>query len=116
MVRGEIYFMDLAPRSGSEQSGRRPCVVVSHDAFAANPRWRSVTVVPLTTAERWQRPSPTTVQLTAGEGNLPKACTALAHQITTLDKGKIVEPAIGRLPEARLVALAEALASYLQLG
>ena len=27
MVRGEIYFMDLTPRSGSEQMGRRPGIV-----------------------------------------------------------------------------------------
>ncbi|MCE7939230.1 mRNA interferase MazF9 [bacterium] len=115
MVRGEIYFMDLAPRSGSEQAGRRPCVIVSHDVFTANPRWRSVTVVPLTTAERWQQASPTTVQLESGDGNLPRACTALAHQVTTLDKSKIVEPAIGHLAEHRMAALETALANYLQL-
>jgi mRNA-degrading endonuclease toxin of MazEF toxin-antitoxin module len=107
--------MNLVPRSGTEQTRRRPCVVVSHDVFTANPRWRGVTVVPLTTAERWQRPSPTTVQLAAGEGNLPKACTALAHQVTTLDKSKVLEPAIGRLPDHRMAALATALANYLQL-
>lgn len=88
MVRGEIYFMDLAPRSGSEQSGRRPCILVSHDAFTANPRWRSVTVVPMT----------------------------FAHQITTLDKDKIVEPAIGRVPESKLEEVARAVASYLGLS
>ena len=27
MVRGEIYFLDLHPRSGSEQSGRRPGII-----------------------------------------------------------------------------------------
>ena len=31
MIRGEVYWADLAPRSGSEQRGRRPVVVVSHD-------------------------------------------------------------------------------------
>ena len=115
MVRGAIHFMDLSPRSGSEQAGRRPCIIVSHDAFTANPRWRSVTVVPLTTAERWQRPSSTTVQFAAGEGNLPKDCTALAHQVTTLDKSKIVQPALGQLMAGRMEDVATALANYLQL-
>lgn len=115
MVRGEIYFMDLAPRSGSEQMGRRPCVIVSQDAFSANPRWRSVTVVPLTSAERWQRPSPTTVLFQAGEGNLPRACAALAHQMTTLDKSKIVTPAVGRLVPGRMAELEAALRNYLVL-
>jgi mRNA interferase MazF len=116
VVRGDICFIDLAPRSGSEQSGRRPCIVVSHDAFTSNPRWRSVTVVPLTAAARWQRASPTTVQFDAGEGHLPKACTGLAHQVSTVDKDKIVEPAIGRLTDARMKDIERALAHYLHLG
>ena len=33
MNRGEVYWADLVPRSGSEQQGRRPVVVISHDAF-----------------------------------------------------------------------------------
>ncbi len=33
MKRGEVYWADLAPRSGSEQQGRRPVIVISHDAF-----------------------------------------------------------------------------------
>ncbi|HEY3115567.1 MAG TPA: type II toxin-antitoxin system PemK/MazF family toxin [Chloroflexota bacterium] len=115
MVRGEIFFMDFAPRSGSEQMGRRPGVVVSHDVFSANPRWRSVSVVPLTTAERWQRPSPTTVLFAAGEFNLPRPCAGLAHQVTTLDKGKIIEPAVGRLDAGKLAEVETALRNYLRL-
>jgi len=115
MVRGEIYFIDLAPRSGSEQAGQRPCIIVSHNIFSANPRWRSVTVVPLTTAERWQRVSPTTILFSKTECNLPKACAALAHQVTTLDKSKIISPAIGTLPPKRLAELDATLKNYLAL-
>ena len=113
MVRGEVYLMDLSPRSGSEQAGRRPGIVVSNNAFTANPRWRSVTVVPLTSAERWQRPSPTTVLFAADDSNLPKACAALAHQVTTLDKDKIVGPPIGTLTPAKMSQLEAALTNYL---
>lgn len=116
MVRGEVYFMDLAPRSGSEQAGRRPCVIVSHDVFSANPRWRSVTVVPLTSAERWQRPSPTTVLFRSGELGLTKPSAALAHQLTTLDKDKVVEPALGKLNAAQIEALDAALQNYLAIA
>lgn len=113
MVRGEIFFMDLAPRSGSEQAGRRPCIIVSHNAFTANPRWHSVTVVPLTSAARWRRESPTTVLFEVGECNLPQACAALAHQVTTLDKDKIVRPAVGTLSPSKLAEVQAALANYL---
>lgn len=115
MVRGEVYFIDLAPRSGSEQMGRRPGIVVSHNAFTANPRWQSVTIVPLTSAPRWQVASPTTVLLPKGECNLSKACAALAHQLTTVDKTKIIAPALGTLTAAKMAELEAALRSYLML-
>ena len=37
MKRGDVYWADLVPRSGSEQTGRRPVVVVSHDGFNQTP-------------------------------------------------------------------------------
>ena len=33
MIRGEVYWADLKPRSGSEQSGRRPVLIISNDGF-----------------------------------------------------------------------------------
>lgn len=107
--------MNLAPRSGSEQTGRRPCIIASHNAFSDNPRWRSVTVVPLTSAERWQHSSPTTVLFEQGECNLPRACAALAHQVTTLDKSKIIAPALGRLTPRKMDEVDAALRNYLML-
>ena len=50
MKRGEVYVADLTPRSGSEQQGRRPVIVLSHDAFNQAPNWRSIIVVPLSTS------------------------------------------------------------------
>ncbi len=115
MVRGEIYLAELAPRSGSEQRGRRPCILASHDAFTADPAWHSVTVVPLTSSPRWLRASPTTVLFQTGECGLDRACAALAHQVTTLDRSKILTPAIGRLSTDHLRALDAALRNYLDL-
>jgi len=42
MKRGEVHWADLVPRSGSEQTGRRPVIVVSHDAFNQTPAWRTI--------------------------------------------------------------------------
>jgi mRNA-degrading endonuclease toxin of MazEF toxin-antitoxin module len=33
MKRGDVYWADLVPRSGSEQTRRRPVIVLSHDGF-----------------------------------------------------------------------------------
>jgi mRNA interferase MazF len=116
MVRGEIYFVDLQPRSGSEQTGRRPCIVVSTDAFNQVRGWRSITVVPLTSSERWQIQSPTTVLFTAGDCGLPKNCAALAHQITTIDRDKVLGGKIGSLTSDKLCELNQALTNYLALN
>jgi mRNA-degrading endonuclease toxin of MazEF toxin-antitoxin module len=96
MRRGEVWWAELELRSGSEQRGRRPVVVLSHDAFNEVPTWRSVIVVPLTTARRQQLRGPTVAPLAAAETGLPRESFALGHQITTLDRSKLAE-AIGRL-------------------
>ena len=108
-------MVDLQPRSGSEQTGRRPCIIVSTDAFNQTRGWRSITVVPLTSSDRWQVASPTTVLFAAGESGLPKKCAALAHQITTIDRNKLLGGKVGSLSEARLVELKDALENYLGL-
>jgi hypothetical protein len=56
-MRGSVYFVNLEPRSGSEQRGTRPCVVVSTDAFNQTAAWQSISIVPITSAKRWLQPS-----------------------------------------------------------
>ena len=115
MVRGEIYWVRLEPRSGSEQTGQRPCVVVSHNSFNSATAWASISVVPCTSSARWQKPSPTTVRLKSGEAGLSQDCAALAHQITTVDRSKLLEPSLGRLSQPRILELDRALGNYLDL-
>lgn len=91
MRRGDLYWADIRPRSGSEQAGRRPVIIVSHDAFNEVPTWRSVIVVPISTSATQAKRGPTAVYLPKGSGGLRKDSIALCHQITTLDRGKITE-------------------------
>ncbi|MBI4587086.1 MAG: type II toxin-antitoxin system PemK/MazF family toxin [Planctomycetes bacterium] len=115
MVRGDIFFINLKPRTGSEQSGMRPAILVSHDSFNSVPSWRSVTIIPFTTSRRWLSPSPTTVLFRRGEFGLPRECAALAHQITTIDRNKMVLPALGRVTGLKLDEVDGALRNYLNL-
>ena len=91
MKRGEVWWVELLPRSGSEQRGRRPAIVVSHDALTGVDTWRSIVVVPITTSNRQARRNLTTVALDEGEGGLRQASFALCHQVTTLDRSKFIE-------------------------
>lgn len=113
MRRGEVYWAELEPRSGSEQRGRRPVVVVSHDAFNAIGAWRSVVVVPLSTTKA--RTGPTAVELSAGVGGLSKASVAICHQVTTLDRAKLVKR-VGLLSPTDLDRLAAGLRAALDLA
>ncbi len=89
MKRGDVYWAILAPRSGSEQAGRRPVIVVSRDAFNQAPGWRSVIVVPVSTSASQAPRGPTAVALPAGAGGLAQESIALCHQVTTLDRSKL---------------------------
>ena len=91
MKRAEVYWAELKPRSGSEQSGRRPVIVVSHDGFNQTPGWRSVIVVPISTSEAQAKRGPMAIELPKGAGGLKKTSVAICHQVTTLDRAKLTQ-------------------------
>lgn len=95
MKRGDVYLADVAPRSGAEQRGRRPVVILSHNGFNSTKTWRSIIVVPISTSAKQAKRGPTAIAVKAGAGGLNKESVVLCHQITTLDKGKLVKK-VGR--------------------
>ena len=50
-MRGEIWLAELNPTRGHEQSGRRPCLVVSNDVFNEGPA-ELVVVLPITSKDK----------------------------------------------------------------
>lgn len=114
MRRGDVYWADLVPRSGSEQTGRRPVVVVSHDAFNEVPSWRSIIVVPITTSTAQAKRGPTIVELRGGTTGLSKNSFALCHQVTTLDRAKL-NKRVGVLSSEMLRDVHEALKAAMDL-
>jgi mRNA interferase MazF len=114
MKRGDIFWAELSPRSGSEQQGRRPVLVVSHNAFNEIPTWQSIIVIPCSTSGSQRRRGPTAVFLPAGTGGLPEDCVAICHQITTLDRSKLTRQ-IGTLPGSSLRAVEEGLRAAVDL-
>ncbi len=64
MRQGEVWFADLTPTKGSEQSGKRPVVIVSGDTL--NDTLPIVIVVPITSRIKSY---PTCVLLSANKAN-----------------------------------------------
>ena len=114
MKRGEVYWADLVPRSGSEQTGRRPAILVSHDAFNQTATWKSVVVVPMSTSQSQARRSLTSVEIPARTCGLPNTGFALCHQVTTLDRSKLTQR-IGVLSPDALESVESALKNALDL-
>ena len=114
MKRGDVYWADLAPRSGSEQKGRRPVVVISHDAFNQTPGWRSIIVVPLSTSAAQVGRGPSAVLLRQGAAGLGKDSVALCHQVTTLDRSKLTQR-IGELNSIELSQIEDGLKAAMDL-
>jgi mRNA interferase MazF len=114
MKRGEVYLANLTPRSGSEQHGRRPVIVMSHDAFNQVASWQSVIVVPVSTSVRQAARGPTAIPLRKGAGGLKDDSVAICHQVTTLDRSKLTRR-LGKLTRADIAAIEDGVKAAMDL-
>src|SRR5215213_9746240 len=115
MNRGEVYWADLVPRSGSEQQGRPPVVVISNNAFNHAQSWRSIIVVPISTSAIQAARGPSAVLLMQGTAGLRKDSVVLCHQVTTLDRTKLTKR-IGELSPTDLSLVENGLKAALDLA
>ena len=113
IARGQIYFVNLNPTQGHEQSGRRPVLVVSVDAINRQPL--VVTVIVGTASANITRDYPTNLRLTARESGLPGDTVFLAFQLRSLDHSRFDAPPAGSLPALRLPDLDQTLRFVLGL-
>jgi len=98
--RGEIYFVNLNPVKGREQSGKRPVLVLSIDAINQLPL--VVTVVVGTKGENISRDYPTNVRVSKKESGLPVETVFLCFQIRSLDPARFTCEPAGRLNQEKM--------------
>jgi mRNA interferase MazF len=106
MKRGDLCWAELKPRSGSEQTGRQPVVIISNNGFNEVPNWRSVIVIPVTTSSRQSLRGPTVVSLSGVGSVLSQNSAAVCHQITTLDRS-MIDTRIGALSRVEMEGIEE---------
>lgn len=113
IVRGEIYFVDLNPTTGREQSGKRPVLVLSNNAINRLPL--VVTVVVGTKGDRVSQDYPTNVRLSSTKTGLPMETVFLCFQIRALDPQRFPANAAGRVAEKDMEKIENAVRYCLDL-
>ena len=86
IMRGEIYIADLDPVVGSEQGGERPVLVIQNNL--GNKHSPTVIVLAITSRFHKKRNLPTHVPIESGD--LSKNSIALAEQVRTIDKSRLM--------------------------
>ena len=84
--RGEIWLADLRPTRGREQSGRRPVLVLSVDAFNSGPA-DLIIVLPLTSTIR---DIPLHVTIKKGDGGVRNQSAILCEAIRSVSKERLL--------------------------
>ncbi len=101
--RGDIFYANLSPALGSEESGMRPVLVIQCDRG----NWHSPTVIvaPITSRQNDRQPFHVAIQR---YGTLNKPSLILLEQVRTLDKQRL-EDYIGRIPKQKMLQVNQAL-------
>jgi mRNA interferase MazF len=81
--RGEIWLINLGIGRGHEQSGQRPVLVVSDDAFNAGLSGL-IMIAPLTSMVAKSRNIPTHIRIDLPEGGLKTPSVILCDQLRTV--------------------------------
>ena len=83
--RGEVYYVDLSPVVGSEQGGRRPCLVVQNDV---GNKFSPCTIVAIITSRTTKAKLPTQCWISKSCG-LSVESMVECEQLRTIDKSRL---------------------------
>jgi len=95
MKRGEIWWANLPPASGSGPGYRRPVLVIQSNAF--NESKISTVLVAVITSNLALSDAPGNVRLSKSGGGLSKASVVNVSQLLTMDRG-LLGKRVGLLP------------------
>lgn len=112
IVRGELYWVDWSPGRGSEQSGRRPALVIQENPASSNPNY-PLTIVAAVSTQGRNFASHIPVQPTAENGLLVPSYVK-CEQIQTVGKERLLQR-IGLLDSAIMMRVEAALQKVLAL-
>lgn len=95
ILRGDLYYADLTPVTGSEQGGVRPVLMIQNDI---GNRFSPTVIVAAVTSRQDKHPLPTHVSISPNHCGLKESSIVLLEQLRTIDRVRLREY-IGRLTE-----------------
>ena len=85
--RGDIFFADLGENNiGSEQSGKRPVIIIQNDM---GNKFSPTVIVAVLTSRLTKKDMPTHMKLSSNKYNLAKDSIILLEQQKTIDKNRL---------------------------
>lgn len=109
--RGEVWWADLDPHFGHEQSGLRPVLIISATSFNTG-RFNMAMVLPLTTTLRGWR---TRVRILPPEGGVTQPSEILCDQLRAIDLRRVSRRIGGPVTPATLQSVELILRTLLEL-
>ncbi len=110
--RGDVWWANLPPPSGSGPGFRRPAVVVSANSFNRSGIGTIILVILTTNMSRADAPG--NVRLNRRDTGLTRNSVANVTQLVTLDKHRLIEK-VKRLPHPTMAKLDSGLRQALSL-
>ena len=86
--RGDIYYADLSPVTGSEQGGVRPVLIIQNNI---GNRHSPTVICAAITSKMNKAKLPTHIEISAGRYQIVKNSVVLLEQIRTIDKQRLRE-------------------------
>ena len=103
--RGDIYWLDMSVGRGSEESGRRPVLIIQNDI---GNQFSPTTIIAAITSQPRPRRYPFHVPFSSAESGLRIAGTVLCEQVLTVDQERLGGLA-GGLPNDKMTEVDTAL-------
>lgn len=111
-LRGDIYYADLNPATGSEQGGVRPVLVLQNDV---GNRHSPTLIVAAITSRSGKSSMPTHVQIRDSDIGLRHDSVVLLEQLRTIDKARLSDR-MGTLDESTMEKVDAALGTSVGLA
>ncbi|MFF3150631.1 type II toxin-antitoxin system PemK/MazF family toxin [Streptomyces sp. NPDC057927] len=110
--RGDVYFVDIPVGVGSEQSGKRPVVIIQNDI---GNKFSPTVIVTYVTSKLAKKKLPTHVELSPEESGLTRGSVVLGEQVRTIDKSRLIKK-ITSLSDEKMEEITNAISISMGIG